>query len=157
MHATHLKAYIVPLTESDIPWLEDLEAVTHLAFWGAENYRKFLVECPEYFGSKAVLHPAAGISSLAGFILSRSLFENLEILKLGVHPDFHRRGLGTILIESAYAEGIRRGCRHCFLEVRKSNLGAILFYQRHEFRIAGTRVSYYTEPIEDAWIMQRSL
>ncbi len=152
-----MNAFLSPLTTTDIPCLENLEALTHLSFWGAENYKKFLEECPEYFGSKAVLHLGIGARRVAGFILSRSLFESLEILKLGVHPDFHRRGVGTILMESAYEEGIRRGCRRCFLEVRKSNIGAIRFYQHHKFRVAGTRVNYYSDPVEDAWIMERVL
>ncbi len=151
------QASLAPLTTHDIPLLEELEFVTRLAFWGAENYRKFLEECPEYFGIKAVLQYDIHFGRLAGFVLSRSLFENLEVLKLGVHPEFHRRGVGTVLMESAYKEGIRRGCRRCFLEVRKSNLGAIQFYERHRFRIAGTRVNYYTDPVEDAWIMERAL
>ncbi|PYU95852.1 MAG: ribosomal-protein-alanine N-acetyltransferase [Acidobacteria bacterium] len=150
-------ALIQPLTAADIPALEKLEAATRLAFWGREHYRKFLEEYPEYFGAKAVLAPEIGSTKLVGFILSRSIFDNLEILKVGVHPDHHRRGIGTILIQSAFEEGLRRGCRRCFLEVRKSNLGAIEFYYRHNFRMAGSRINYYTDPVEDAWIMERSL
>src|SRR5438093_2957896 len=111
-------ALIHPLTAVDIPALEKLEAATRLAFWGREHYRKFLEEYPEYFGAKSVLAPEIGSTKLVGFILSRSIFDNLEILKVGVHPDHHRRGIGTILIQSAFEEGLRRGCRRCFLEVR---------------------------------------
>jgi ribosomal-protein-alanine acetyltransferase len=95
--------------------------------------------------------------SLIGFFLARSIYENLEILKLGVFPDFQRQGIGTNLMETAYTEGIRRGCNRCFLEVRKSNQSAIQFYYNHDFRIAGTRLDYYTDPVEDAWIMERAL
>ena len=93
-----------------------------------------------------------------GFFLARSIYDNLEILKLGVFPEYQRQGIGTQLMETAYAEGIRRGCNRCFLEVRKSNQTAIQFYyHRHNFRIAGTRLNYYTDPVEDAWIMERAL
>jgi ribosomal-protein-alanine N-acetyltransferase len=98
-----------------------------------------------------------GNKDFAGFYLARSLFENLEILKVGVYPQYQRQGIGTQLMESAYAEGIRRGCRRCFLEVRKSNGNAIRFYHGHKFRIAGTRLNYYSDPVEDAWIMERDL
>jgi len=94
---------------------------------------------------------------LLGFYLARSLFEDLEILKVGVLAEYQRRGIGTLLMESAYAEGIKRGCRRCFLEVRKSNFAAIEFYYRHRFRVAGSRLSYYSGPVEDAWVMERSL
>jgi len=70
---------------------------------------------------------------------------------------FSRQGVGTLLLQAAFVEGLRRGCLRCFLEVRKSNEGAMRFYFGHEFRIAGERTNYYTNPLEDAWIMERYL
>ncbi len=151
------ESYLSILTVDDIPGLHQLEVVTSLSFWGEENYRKFLEEFPEYFGCKAVVLAEADQWKMAGFFLARSLFENLEILKVGVEPAYQRLGLGTQLMEAAYAEGIKRGSRRCFLEVRKSNQGALDFYLRHRFRFAGTRLNYYSNPVEDAWIMERDL
>jgi [ribosomal protein S18]-alanine N-acetyltransferase len=151
------KHYLSRLIADDVPLLEKLENETGLAFWGHENYRRFLEEFPEYFGCKAVVMDEGGKKWLAGFLLARSLFENLEILKVGVYPEFQRRGIGAHLMETAYAEGMKRGCSRCFLEVRKSNLNAIDFYYGQKFSIAGSRADYYTDPVEDAWIMERSL
>jgi ribosomal-protein-alanine N-acetyltransferase len=150
-------AYIMRLGVDDIGLLEKLEDETRLAFWGKENYRRFLEEFPEYFGCKAVVAERKNPHKLVGFFLARSLFDNLEILKIGVYNKYQNHGIGTLLMEAAYAEGSRRGCRRCFLEVRKSNENAIRFYQRHSFKIAGTRLNYYTDPVEDAWIMERVL
>lgn len=141
----------------DIAALEALEKRTNLSYWGEENYRKFLEEYPEYFGCKVVVVTGTGRWSLAGFLLARSLFENLEILKVGVFPDHQRRGFGSHLMDAAYAEGLRRGCTRCFLEVRKSNLGAVQFYHRHKFLVTSTRKNYYSGPVEDAWVMERVL
>jgi [ribosomal protein S18]-alanine N-acetyltransferase len=149
--------YLTTLTSDDIPALEHLETETKLAFWGTDNYRRFLDEFPEYFGCKVMVQRERGKSQMAGFVLARSLFENLEILKLGVFPTFQRQGIGTALMEAAYSEGLRRGCTRCFLEVRKSNNSAIQFYIGHKFQVAGTRLNYYTDPVEDAWVMERSL
>jgi ribosomal-protein-alanine N-acetyltransferase len=149
--------YLAQLTVADVPLLKSLEEQVRLAFWGNENYCRFLEEFPEYFGAKAVMTANTTKQTLVGFFLARSACENLEILKIGVFPICQRQGIGTHLMESAYAEGIKRGCSRCFLEVRKSNQNAIQFYYNHSFRIAGTRLNYYTNPIEDAWIMERSL
>ena len=149
--------YLARLTVADIPSLQPLEEQVQLAFWGSEHYCRFLEEFSEYFGFKAVLVSEESKKKLIGFFLARSICENLEILKLGVFPECQRRGIGTHLMHSAYAEGIKRGCSRCFLEVRKSNQSAIQFYYNHNFRIAGTRLNYYTNPVEDAWIMERSL
>ena len=152
-----LSSYLSLLTIDDIPQLEILEKQTRLSFWGLENYRRFLLEYPEYFGCKVVVQGNDGKGKLAGFLLARSLFDYLEVLKVGVSPAFQRHGIGTQLMAAAYSEGVKRGCRRCFLEVRKSNDGAIQFYHTHRFRIAGTRLNYYTDPVEDAWIMERIL
>jgi ribosomal-protein-alanine acetyltransferase len=151
------KSYLARLTVDDVSLLQPLEEQVQLAFWGIENYRRFLEEFPEYFGCKAVALTESGQETLIGFFLARSIYDNLEILKVGVFPRCQRQGIGTQLMETAYAEGIRRGCNRCFLEVRKSNQVAIQFYYRHNFRIAGTRLNYYTDPVEDAWIMERAL
>lgn len=149
--------YVARLTVDDVPSLQPLEEMLQLSFWGLDNYRRFLEEFPEYFGSKAVLISDSAEVKLIGFFLARSIYENLELLKLGVLPECQRGGIGTHLMEHAYTEGIRRGCNRCFLEVRKSNQSAIQFYYSHNFRIAGTRLDYYTDPVEDAWIMERVL
>ena len=149
--------YVARLTVEDVPLLRPIEDEVNLAFWGKENYRRFLEEYPEYFGSKAIILVDGGDPNLVGFFLARSICDNLEILKLGVSPEYQRQGIGTQLMESAYAEGLRRGCSRCFLEVRKSNQNAIQFYYDQNFRIAGTRLNYYTDPVEDAWIMEKTL
>jgi ribosomal-protein-alanine acetyltransferase len=146
---------ISDLTVEDLLELENLESVTHLSFWGAENYSRFL-EHPEYFARKAVAKTGAGIR-LLGFFLARSVLENLELLKIGVYPQFQSQGIGAVLLAAAFSEGIQRGCLRCFLEVRKSNVGAIQFYLNHRFKMAGERINYYNEPVEDAWIMERVL
>ena len=152
-----LGVYISVLTVEDVPLLEPLEKEAQLAFWGADNYRRFLEEYQEYFGCKAVMINENLENILIGFFLARSVFEHLEILKVGVYDQYQRREIGRHLMECAYAEGIRRGCLRCFLEVRKSNKRAIRFYYAQKFQIAGTRLNYYTNPIEDAWIMERRL
>jgi ribosomal-protein-alanine N-acetyltransferase len=143
------------LTIDDLPALERVEKATGLTFWGRENYSRFLREFPEYFGSKAVVFSGSVHGDFAGFLLARSIFENLEILKVGVSPEYHRKGIGTLLMRAAYSEGIKRGCQRCFLEVRRSNLSAINFYLAHQFSIAGVRRNYYSDPLEDALIMER--
>ena len=144
------------LVAQDTADLEKLEAVTNLCYWGTEHYKRFLQQ-PEYFGCKAIAAIEPYESRMVGFFFARAVLENLELLKIGVYPDFQRRGVGAQLLNAAFVQGLRRGCLRCFLEVRKSNEAAIQFYYGHRFRIAGERTSYYSEPLEDAWVMERWL
>ncbi len=147
---------ISALTAQDVPQLEELETLTRLCFWGSENYIRFLTQT-EYFGSKAVATVKSQTSRMIGFYLARSVVENLELLKIGVYPQFQNKGIGARLLDNALSEGIRRGCQRCYLEVRMSNESAIRFYLNHRFRVAGERANYYSDPVEDALVMERRL
>ncbi len=149
--------YLSMLVPDDISSLEKLESATGLNYWGEQQYRRFLSELPEYFGCKITVIGDQGSHYAAGFFLGRAVCETLEILKIGVVPELQNRGIGTELMKAAYAEGIRRGCERCLLEVRRSNEGAIRFYSRQGFRMAGCRQGYYTNPVEDALVMVRDL
>ena len=147
---------ISALTQHDVSELQELEEITNLCFWGVEHYKRFLAQ-QEYFGRKAELDIEFEQGKLVGFFIARAILENLELLKIGVYPGYQKQGIGARLLQAAFVEGLRRGCQRCFLEVRKSNQGAIQFYFDQNFKIAGERINYYTEPIEDAWIMERWL
>jgi len=142
-----------PLAPEHIQFLGALELDLGLPFWGMDTYRRFLEDFKEYFGF--CLIPKAGEKRLTGFSLARSIFEDMELLKIGIVPEFRRFGFGTRLMEETFAEGVKRGSTRCFLEVRKSNHSAIQFYSAHAFRINGARRNYYSNPDEDAWIMER--
>jgi len=138
-----------------VPFLEALEGASGLTFWGDDNYRRFLEEFSEYFGFCLITE--TGEKCLMGFSLARAAFEDLELLKIGVVPEFQRHGFGGRLLKETFTEGGKRSCTRCFLEVRKSNQKAIQFYSAHGFRIAGARLNYYSNPVEDAWVMERLL
>ena len=152
-----ITTYLSMLAPDDISSLEKLEGAAGLNFWGEQQYRRFLSELPEYFGCKITAIGDQGSHYTAGFFLARAVCETMEILKIAVLPELQNRGIGTELMKAAYAEGIRRGCERCLLEVRKSNENAIRFYNGQRFRMAGCRQDYYTNPVEDAWVMERDL
>jgi len=147
---------IVPLTPELIPHLKFLEDATELPFWGDDSYRRFLEKFWEYFGFCLITDDSDG-KHTAGFTLARTVYEDLELLKIGVAPEFQRAGLGTRLLDETLTEGKRRNCERCFLEVRKSNQKAIQFYLAHGFLATGTRPRYYSNPVEDALIMERQI
>ena len=149
--------HISRLLPEDVPYLEPLEAASRLSFWGEDNYRRFLGEFAEYFGCKLVRRSDEYAEGLAGFSLARAVCGDLELLKIGVLPECQRKGWGTRLLAATFEEGMRRGCDRCFLEVRKSNRAAIRFYGAHDFQIVGARLNYYSNPTEDAWVMERHL
>ncbi len=94
---------------------------------------------------------------LWGFIVTRCMADEVEILNLAVAPAQRRRGLAWSLLEAALAAARESGIRRAFLEVRESNAAAIAFYRRQGFAEMGRRPRYYASPAEDALVFAREL
>ncbi len=94
---------------------------------------------------------------LSGFIVTRCMADELEILNLAVAPAERRRGLARSMLEVAVAAAHESGIRRAFLEVRESNAAAIAFYRRQGFAETGRRPRYYASPAEDALVFAREL
>ncbi len=94
---------------------------------------------------------------IAGFLVGRIAAGEAEILNLAVAPGGRRRGYASRLAGEALREFRAQGVGCVFLEVRKSNRGAIRFYEELGFRVTGRRAAYYGNPPEDAICMALDL
>lgn len=84
-------------------------------------------------------------SSIYGYATMEPLDSNsVDIESIGIIPEQHGKGLGSLLIEAMEAEAARRGYREVFLEVREKNTGAIDFYKKHGYNIFEFLTGYYT-------------
>ncbi|SFG18456.1 ribosomal-protein-alanine N-acetyltransferase [Novosphingobium sp. CF614] len=81
----------------------------------------------------------------AGFSLSRTGFEEEELLLLGVTPQFRGRGLGSTILGQLRLAAIERGARRLLLEMRRGNPAESL-YRRFGFYSIGERRDYYRTP-----------
>jgi ribosomal-protein-alanine N-acetyltransferase len=94
-------------------------------------------------------------TDLVGYVINSRYVDAWHVMNVAVHPDRHRRGVATALLERLFeltADDERRGYT---LEVRVSNEGAIRLYERLGFEARGIRRGYYTDNREDALIMWR--
>ena len=76
-----------------------------------------------------------------------------HITNVAVHPDYRRKGYGTLLIKSLIQYAMDNGIEALTLEVRVSNTAAISLYESLGFRVEGRRKRYYSDNNEDAYIM----
>ena len=81
----------------------------------------------------------------------------VHLASLAVDPDYRLRGWGSFLLSEILIRARRRHCLVCCLEVRVSNVGAQKLYQRFQFEVSGRHSGFYTDPVEDAVLMHRSL
>lgn len=75
-------------------------------------------------------------------------------MNLAVRESMRRRGVGKALVTEALRLGLEQAATRAVLEVRASNDPACSLYARLGFVQIGRRPRYYTNPIEDAVLME---
>jgi ribosomal-protein-alanine N-acetyltransferase len=93
---------------------------------------------------------------VVGFLAGISENEEARILMLAVRREFRRRGIGTSLMNAFINSCTLNGIKRVYLEVRRSNAGAIGFYKSLGFSEGAVYPKYY-EDGEDAIIMWKTL
>ena len=98
--------------------------------------------------AEAALVPARWFrrASLAGFVLSRTVLDEAEILTIAVAPKFRRRGLGSALLAAHLATLAAKGAKTLFLEVEAGNRAALALYDAFGFCQIGESKAYYRKP-----------
>lgn len=89
--------------------------------------------------------PVTDGEEAAGFSLSRTGYEEEELLLLGVKPEYRRLGLGRTMLEALKTSASSRGARRLLLEMRKGNPAQFL-YSGFGFYPIGERKEYYRLP-----------
>jgi ribosomal protein S18 acetylase RimI-like enzyme len=81
-----------------------------------------------------------------------------KLHKLYLHPDYHGRGLGSLLLKHCEAQAARLGGRRLVLNVNKNNTKAIAVYQRNGFIIAESVVADIGGGfVMDDYVMEKEL
>ncbi|HEU4805046.1 MAG TPA: ribosomal protein S18-alanine N-acetyltransferase [Nitrobacter sp.] len=93
----------------------------------------------------------------AAFCAFWLIADQAHINNLAVRPEFRGRGLGIQMLAAVVAEAERLGAGSIGLEVRQSNVAAQRLYKKAGFREHGIRKSYYTQPVEDALLLIKTL
>ncbi|MEX2129228.1 MAG: ribosomal protein S18-alanine N-acetyltransferase [Xanthobacteraceae bacterium] len=91
-----------------------------------------------------------GTGAVVGFVISRLVEDEAEILMVAVAPGERGRGLAARLIARHLGRLAARGVRHVFLEVDEGNDPALKLYARAGFEQVGRRPGYYARAERNA-------
>ncbi len=80
-----------------------------------------------------------------------------ELESIAVMPAEQRNGIGRALLDAVLAWAVEQEADRIRLEVRMSNAAAVALYKRAGFLQTGVRRDYYSNPAENALLMERSL
>ena len=93
---------------------------------------------------------------IAGYVIYSLVCDEAELLRIAVSEKYRGMGYGKKLM-SAFVDELQGKAGSIFLEVRAGNETAIGLYEAAGFETAGIRKKYYTQPDEDAVIMNKRL
>lgn len=92
-------------------------------------------------------------NEIAGYAGMYLIMDEGDVTNVAVFKKWKCHGVGTLLVEKLLEEAKKRGATSATLEVRKSNIPAIMLYRKVGFELVGTRKNFYDNPKEDAVIM----
>ena len=151
---------IASMTEHDLLEVVEIEESSGLSRWGWAAYYAELQSSNR--GLMYVAHVARPLEqqnteNLAGYIVARVSGGELHINNVAVRNDYRRRGIGIRLLNRILEEAKRFEATAAFLEVRAGNSVARALYERCGFAVIASRPNYYSEPMEDALLMNAKL
>ncbi len=140
------------VAEEDLNRVSEIERESFSDAWSLQSFRALLGDRRVFF---RVVTGDDG--RVAGYVVAWFVLEDGEIANLAVAREARERGVGSLLLETAIAEGRERDAHAIFLEVRESNEPALALYRAHGFTLIGRRRGYYRRPVEDALVLRLSL
>ena len=117
-----------------------LHAVSFRRGWSEQEVEGLLTD------RHVIAHRAMVGSAMAGFIMSRLVEDEAEILSVAVAGQRRGRGLARNLLNLHLRRLAALGARAVFLEVDEHNKAAIRLYDRAGFHEISRRPNYYQGP-----------
>jgi len=107
--------------------------------WSEDEFERLLVD------RGVITHRAMIGAALVGFIMSRLIEVEAEILSVAVTASRRGRGLARSLLDLHMRRLAALGVRTIFLEVDEANVPARRLYERAGFQAVGHRPGYYPQ------------
>lgn len=97
------------------------------------------------------------LGRIVGFAGMMIIAEDAELLYIAVDNIYRKQGIGQYLLEHVMQTAQENQAYRILLEVRESNASAVNFYEKNGFHMISQRKNYYSNPVEDALIMEKCL
>lgn len=136
------------ITTSDVASLMAIENACHSHPWSEKVFHSCIGG--RYFGDFAQQD-----NNTIGFYIGEYILGEATLMDICVAPAEQGKGLGNALLTHFIEQSKAKGAEKIWLEVRASNISAIMLYINHGFIETGRRTGYYPKEIgyEDAIVM----
>jgi len=138
---------IRPMQADDLDAVVAIERLANPSPWSAGQFRD------ELQNRCSTIDLLLVGETIAAYICSWKIVDELQIQNVATSPAFRRRGLAATLLAAVLARAGADGVCKVFLEVRVGNVAARALYARFGFVDQGIRPRYYADN-EDALLME---
>lgn len=94
---------------------------------------------------------------VVGFMIYEVPKNRIHLLNIATHPDFHRQGVARQMIQKLVGKLSHQRRNRIVMEVRETNLPALVFFRSLGFRAVVVLKNFYEEMNEDAYVLQYRL
>ena len=133
---------------SDLEYLDMLE--TQLFGHTPVSYKDILLN---YDQNNYLIYVAKYNNQNIGYISGLLVSDDLNILNLGIDERYRNRGFGYQLLNYLIENKRKIKLTNIFVELRKTNTLAFNLYLKQGFKVYSERKNYYSNPNEDAILM----
>jgi len=142
---------IVPFTAEELDRVSLVEQSVGGAGWTRAQFEK---ELSIPFSRFFVLQKDRNILGYGGYW---KVADEAQMTNIAILPDERRQGKGEFLLNYLIHDACKAGCRTMTLEVRSQNAGALALYRKAGFIQQTVRRQAYSQPTDDAVLMQKQL
>lgn len=135
----------------DLDQVMEIENALFSVPWTKEGFFTFLLKDENMF------FVVEEKDRILGYCSMQTVLDEGDILNVAVAKDRQREGIGAFLLNSMLMIADARGIHMVHLEVREGNATARRLYQRLGFKEDGLRKNYYSDPVENAVLMTRTV
>ena len=143
-----VRVHIRWMIRRDMPEVLQTEQLSFEFAWTEEDFLRCLRQ------RNCIGMVAEQGEKVVGFMIYELHKAKLHILNFAVSPGFRRYGIGAQMVAKLISKLSSHRRTRITLEVRETNLGAQLFFQKQGFKALRVLRSYYEDTGEDAFLMQ---
>ncbi|MGB7102899.1 MAG: GNAT family N-acetyltransferase [Xanthobacteraceae bacterium] len=134
---TRSEPAISEVTKNDVAAIAAVHAASFRRGWSEDEFRRMLAD-PNVLAHRSMIG-----RTLIGFIVSRLIGDEAEILSVAIGQAWRGRGFSRPLLDLHLRRLAGLGAHAVFLEVDKNNAPACRLYRQAGFYEVGQRQGYY--------------
>jgi [ribosomal protein S18]-alanine N-acetyltransferase len=145
------RSHIRWMIRRDMPQVLEIETRSFSQAWKEDDFLRCLRQ------RNCIGMVAERGEDVVGFMVYELHAREIRLLNFAVHTDLRRQKIGRDLVEKLKSKLSSHRRSKISLVLRESNLPAQLFFRSADFRAIRILTGYYTDTLEDGYLMEYSL